>query len=279
MKSIKILFIISLFYINGCGLKNANNKPIVYESIIIDTLLSDKLEKLEYKSDTIIYYPKIKSYNSEYGDKRSSQLIDKRSERTDLVKYETRYNIINYINVEKLIDSNFAIIGYNIPTHFKVNKKTTIKLRISKENTIESVVIGNRNIPIVGLGSSDNIILETIKVSDQMSAKLYTDKEYFLTELVNSGSVQNIEEFGYTEWVWRVTPLKSGNSYIKMIITISGRDIVVYEKEIPVESNWSWSFSNWLTKWWQAITATIITPILIPFFIWLYNRKGKKSKE
>jgi hypothetical protein len=166
-----------------------------------------------------------------------------------------------------------------VPSYFKVNQKATIKLRISKENTIESVVIGNRNIPLVGLSSSDNIILETIKVSDQMSAKLYTDKEYFVVELVNSGSTQNIEEWGYTEWVWRVTPLKSGSSYIKMIITISGKDIVVYEKEIPVESNWSWSLSNWLIKWWQALTATIITPILIPFFIWLWKRKKRKSKE
>jgi hypothetical protein len=206
----------------------------------------------------------------------SSILINSDTSYIDTVKI---YNIVNLLDSTKLLDNNFAIIGYNVPNYFRVNQKATIKLRISKEKTIESVVIGNRNIPIVGLNSSDNIILETIKVSDQMSAKLYTDKEYFIVEIVNSGSTQNIEEEGYTEWIWRVTPLKGGNSYIKMIITMSGRDIVVYEKEIPVESNWSWSFSNWFTKWWQAVTATIITPILIPFFVWLYNRKKKKSKE
>lgn len=188
-----------------------------------------------------------------------------------------KWDIINLVDTTKFIDSSFAIIGYNIPQSFKVNQKATIKLRISKDFNIESVVYGDRNIPIVGFNSDDRIILETIKVSDTMFAKLYTDSEYFTVELVNSLSGQKIWGEGYTEWIWRVTPLKSGSSYIKMIITMSGRDIVVYEKEIPVDSNWSWSFSNWFSEWWQAITATIITPILIPFGIWLLKRR--KSRE
>jgi len=267
------IFLISLFLISGCvSTKKSRINRMVDKK---ESKESNDNEK-EIKIDTI-YLPMEFDRDEVYKLLRSEN--KKGSEQNIENRYETKYKIINLIDTTKLVDSGFAIMGYNVPNYFKVNQKATIKLRISKENTIESVVIGNRNIPIVGLSSSDNIILETIKVSDQMSAKLYTDKEYFLVELVNSGSTQNIEEEGYTEWVWRVTPLKSGNSYIKMIITISSKDIVVYEKEIPVESNWSWSFSNWFIKWWQAVTATIITPILIPLFIWLYNRKRKKSKE
>jgi hypothetical protein len=258
------IFLISLFLISGCiSIKK-------YESVN-DTILND---------ESIGYSKEFYTYSQPSGE--TMMMVKRRKanrETSQIKKSESKYNIINLIDTTKLVDNGFAIMGYNVPNFFIVNKKATIKLRISKENNIESVVIGNRNIPIIGLNSSDNIILETIKVGDEMSAKLYTDKEYFLVELVNSGSTQNIEEEGYTEWVWRLTPLKSGNSYIKMIITMSGKDIVVYEKEIPVESNWSWSFSNWFTKWWQAVTATIITPILIPLFIWLYNRKRKKSKE
>lgn len=99
-----------------------------------------------------------------------------------------------------------------------------------------------------------------------MSANLYTDESLFEVSMVNKNAEQSLYKDGYTEWVWRVRPLKPGNHYIKMLITISGRDIVVYEKNIPVESNWKFSFSEWFSKWWQAITATIITPIYYTIF-------------
>lgn len=191
---------------------------------------------------------------------------------------ENRYNIIDLIDTTKFSDSSFAIIGYNIPNSFRVSETSTIKLRISRENRIESIVIGDRNIPIVGINSEDKIILESIRVSEEMMAKLYTDSDYFLVELVNTNPNQKISELGYSEWVWRITPLKSGKSYIKMIITQSGRDIVVYEREIPVESNWVWSFSNWFTKWWQAITTTIVIPIIIPFLVWFIRRRKSNAQ-
>lgn len=73
-----------------------------------------------------------------------------------------------------------------------------------------------------------------------MEASLYTDEGIFEVFMVNKNNKQSLSDLGYTEWVWRVRPLKSGNHYIKMLVTISGRDIVVYEKNILVESNWSY---------------------------------------
>lgn len=190
----------------------------------------------------------------------------------------TEYNIVNYTDTTKVLDNGFGTIAYNIPDKFRVNEYSTIKLRISKNKEIESVVIGDRNIPIIGTNSNDEIIVETIRVDNLMSANLYTDESLFEVSMVNKNAEQSLYKDGYTEWVWRVRPLKPGSHYIKMLITISGRDIVVYEKNIPVESNWKFSFSEWFSKWWQAITATIITPIIIPFIIWFYRRK-KKQKD
>lgn len=189
----------------------------------------------------------------------------------------TEYNIINYTDTTKVLDNGFGTIAYNIPDKFRVNEYSTIKLRISKSKEIESVVIGDRNIPIVGTNSNDEVIVETIKIDNLMSANLYTDESLFEVSMVNKNSEQSLYKDGYTEWIWRVRPLKPGNHYIKMLITISGRDIVVYEKNIPVESNWKFSFSEWFSKWWQAITATIITPIVIPFIIWFYRRRKNKK--
>lgn len=189
----------------------------------------------------------------------------------------TEYNIINYTDTTKVLDNGFGTIAYNIPNKFRVDEYSTIKLRISKSKEIESVVIGDRNIPIVGTNSNDEVIVETIKIDNLMSANLYTDESLFEVSMVNKNAEQSLYKDGYTEWIWRVRPLKPGNHYIKMLITISGRDIVVYEKNIPVESNWKFSFSEWFSKWWQAITATIVTPIIIPFIIWFYRRRKNKK--
>jgi hypothetical protein len=187
--------------------------------------------------------------------------------------YLRELNIVNNTDINKNSD-DYGIIGYNIPEKFKVNEYSNIKLRITKSMDIESIIIGDRRIPLISEDSKDKIILETIKIDDRMTANLYTDPNLFEVSMVNEKSEQSLYEEGYTEWVWRVRPLKPGNHHIKMLITISGRDIVVYEKNIPVYSNWSFSFLVWFSTWWETITATIITPILIPFFIWLYKKKS-----
>lgn len=197
--------------------------------------------------------------------------------RTLDIKYNVinRYNIKNYIDTTNIVNYDMGIIGYNIPSNFKVNEWSTIKLRISRKNKIESIVLGtgSRPISLVDINSKDDIIFDRIKVDDFMKAKLYSDDNVEVRSVTTES--QRLSNDGYTEWVWRVKPKTSDPCYIKMIITMSDVDYVVYEEEILVDTNWLWAFSNWFSKWWQAITATIITPILIPFIIWL--RKKKKS--
>lgn len=185
------------------------------------------------------------------------------------------FNIIDKIDYKNL-NNKTGIIAYNVPANFKVNEWSTIKLRITRDNDVKSIVVGDRDIPIVLKDSDDKIILESIKVDEYITASLYSDDADI--KLINNKN-QRLYDNGYTEWIWRIKPNKSNNCYLKMTITLSERDLVVYEKEIPVSSNWLWSFSNWVAKWWQAITATVITPILIPFFIWLRNRKKSKDKD
>lgn len=262
----KFLILSLIFLIGSCkSLKVVNESINDQKPIVIDSLV------IHY--DTIPYY-KENENNYDMVENREYEkiyvLVDPKSD-------DIRYNIINYTDTTKILDKGFGTIAYNVPQKFVVNEYSTIKLRISRSKNIESIIIGDRNIPIVGTNSNDNIILETIQIDSIMEASLYTDDGIFEVFMVNKNNKQSLSDLGYTEWVWRVRPLKSGNHYIKMLITISGRDIVVYEKNIPVESNWSFSFSNWFSKWWQAITATIVTPILIPFFIWLYNRRKKKK--
>jgi hypothetical protein len=264
-----LIFIFLIFIFQGCSL----NKGIFDKETELENLFTNEEsinnQDIINETETILH--------STIRDRIvESRALENRPVDT---KYNVinKYNIKNYIDTTNIVNYDMGIIGYNIPSNFKVNEWSTIKLRISRKNKIESIVLGtgSRPISLVDINSKDDIILDRIKVDDFMSAKLYSDDNVELKMVTNE--TQRLSDDGYTEWVWRVKPKTSKPCYIKMIITMSEVDYVVYEEEILVETNWFWSFSNWFSKWWQAITATIITPILIPFIIWF--RKRKKSKE
>ncbi len=233
---------------------------------------------IEYNIDPeyVESYPIIIEESKSAKKQNSLIITNNTSTNNTSTDISTDFNIIDLTNDSEKSDGTIA---YNVPSDFEVNKYSTIKLRISYLKKIESIIIGNRNIPIVKKGSSDDIIVESIKVDSIMSAVLYTDDGFFEVSMVGDNAEQTLSEDGYTEWVWRIRPLKPGDHYIKMIITISGRDIVVYEKNIPVQSNWVFSFSEWFLKWWKEM-AGITTTIFIPLFTWLYRkRKDKKDKK
>jgi hypothetical protein len=265
-----ILFL--LFIIQGCIVKK--------NTVEKDTVKKETEDLPESKIDTLdIYNQRLLPISSSplFYDKIESIKILEKNRYTE--KVLNKYNIKNYIDTTTVVNYDMGIIGYNIPSNFKVNEWSTIKLRISRKNKIESIILGSgsRPISLVDINSKDDIILDRIRIDDTMSAKLYSDDSVEIRFVTREE--QRLSEDSYTEWVWRVKPKTSKPCYLKMIITMSKVDYVVYEEEILVEPNWLWSFSNWFSKWWQAITATIITPILIPLIIWLRNRRKSKKSD
>jgi hypothetical protein len=268
-----LIFIFLIFISQSCSLnKKIFEKEIELVNLSNNESIDDKSIEEEDITEIVLQSP-IRDKRVEVPNLSISQ--DKSSD----VKYNiiNKYNIKNYIDTTNIVNYDMGIIGYNIPSNFKVNEWSTIKLRISRKNKIESIVLGtgSRPISLVDINSKDDIILDRIKVDDFMKAKLYSDDNVEVRSVTTES--QRLSNDGYTEWVWRVKPKTSDPCYIKMIITMSDVDYVVYEEEILVDPNWLWSFSNWFSKWWQAITATIITPILIPLIIWF--RKRRKSNE
>jgi hypothetical protein len=169
---------------------------------------------------------------------------------------------VDIIDLTTPSDSTMGIMSYNVPEKLRVNQWSTIKLRISRSDDSQSILFGR--IPIIDTNrSNDMVVIESILVSEQMSAKLWGDIDVFDIESPNLGR-QDILERGYTEWTWRIRPKKSGRYYLKMIITQGERDMIVYEKIIEVISNPTWSFSVWFSKWWQPIFTIIIIPLIIP---------------
>jgi len=193
-------------------------------------------------------------------------------------KKENLIDINNKIDTSLVKYDDIGIIAYNVPKKFKVNEYSTIKLRISKSDDAIAIVGGNRGISIIGKNSKDKVILESIKIDDIMTAILYSDNDSAIIELVNKNETQNIHKNGYTEWIWRIKPLNDKPNYLKLIVSISGRDIVVYEKLIPVDGNLWFESVSWIEKWWEVLATTLIIPIVIPIFIY-YKRKSNKERS
>ncbi len=272
-----ILFFICILFTSCNAKKVTMNKKA---SIDKEVGIEDSTPIVDSDADGIDYrvYPVVSAITESH----SILPVESLAPRTTIVNETGNQKVVENIN-KNLIDKtkgieseNFGIIAYNIPENLIINEYSTIRLRISRDNEVESILIGKRKIPIINEDSDDRIIIEDIEIDSIIEAKLYGDPEVFLISTINS-PIQNILETGYTEWIWRVKPLKSGEHYLKLVIIISGRDIVVYEKDILVESNWKWSFSSWFARWWQPIMATIITPIIIPFLIWAWRRRKKEK--
>lgn len=282
MKNITFIFLIISMLCSCSAFKRVKgNEKIIDKDTIEYKIIKPKLDKIE-KEEKIVEYDY--QYGSDLGLYRTEQpseefILSSSIEIIDTLENEPiEFNITNNIDTVLVKEDDIGIIAHNIPPKFKINVYSTIRLRISKSNDTVTIINGNRGISIVPKYSTDEIILESIKIDDKMSAWLYSDDGNTETELVNSNRTQNIYVEGYTEWTWRVKPLNDNPTYIKLIITVSDRDVVVYEKTIPVEGDFWFETTTWLEKWWEVIASTLIIPIVIPIFIYI-RRKRKLDKE
>lgn len=177
-----------------------------------------------------------------------------------------------------------GLIAYSVPDEMTVGENYSVKIRITKDSTEKkTLVVGDTKIPINDTTINTTITIESIRISSVMSASLTSSDEHFKITS-KSSETQNIEAFGYTEWEWNVMPLTGGNNPLKLIVKVritsedgekSFKDIVVFEKNILTKTNVSYSVKNLINKYWQWSLSTLI----IPFFIWLYNKKKKKKEE
>jgi hypothetical protein len=120
-----------------------------------------------------------------------------------------------------------------------------------------------------------------IAVSEVMEVELIDpgpegDKNFAITK--NNDGRQIIEDGEtYTEWRWDVTPTKSGNKTLKIVVSVirgSERKQTVYVDQIVVKSNVKLETKNFFEKYWQWLTTTIV----IPFVVWLFKRKTEKKQ-
>ena len=288
-----LFILICLFSCNNIK-ENINsveiNKEIVKNDSIVDSLLVIDLDK---DGDGVLdindYCPELFGTN-ELGCPEVNMIVEnneqiiKNVDKKDVIKQiekhenKTNLKVVDETSKSKENDTTWGWIAYSVPEEMKVAKTYSIKVRISKKST-------NQTKADLILGSSDAInnpslpsvaTIEDVKVSGEMSAELISDVESFDINTLST-SIQNIDNESYTEWEWIVTPKKSGDSPLKLIIRVKdlNKDIVVFNKNIKIKKNVTVAVGGFFEKYWQWL----ITTIIIPIFIYFWNRKKKKQNK
>lgn len=245
------------------NIKNENSISVSEEEVVSDTISVIPNETLVELSNVVI--------NTE---KKDEELITQQEVVKSIEKHERKTNL-KVVDKSNSLDTTMGWIAYSVPETMKTFKTYSIKVRISKNSN-------GQNKAVLILGDDDVInnseypslaTIDDIKISGEMTAELRVDSDAFIIKSLST-KAQNIDNESYTEWEWTVTPKRSGESPLKLVIKVKGsnKDIVVFNKNIKVKKNVSVEVGGFFDSNWQWLMTTII----IPVFIYFWNRKKKR---
>lgn len=273
-----LIIILSLFLITSCGsLKNSTEvKPLKINQIdsskvvLIDTLI---LDTIPIRTEPVYIEPDRLEVNRKVSNEEKAIRKPKSIDNIEKSNHEI---IDNTINID--IKPSLGLVAHSVPKIMQVGKTYTVKLRISKERNKAQLIDGN-GIPISDVRFDSKITISSIRVEPVMSAKLISDSSKMIIQSTST-LIQDIEKEGFTEWEWRLTPIKGGDIFLKIMVSVIVednkiiKDIPVYNDVVSVKSNISFTIKGFLNEYWQWLMTTII----IPLVVWFYNKKRKKDK-
>jgi hypothetical protein len=183
---------------------------------------------------------------------------------------EKELRVIKVENTKVLSSAlNQGYVIYKIPNEMSVRNTYQILVRISKSN--------------ISLYENINgvVRVSNIPVTQTMEVKLVdpspSDAKVF--DIISDNEAQQIIDNGdeFTQWSWNVTPLKTGESKIKVVISVikeGNKKEVVYEDSVTIKMNLGKQLPFFFTKYWQWLLTTLI----VPFGVWYYNKRRKKDE-
>ena len=276
------IYILFLLVLQSCVTSKDLSTDIIIEkeSIKIDTI--NFVEPDVHEEDTIVREMMVIKQDNIDKEKEESNQIKIKPKVNKELKEKVKVEIIDKTTLDDITNESVGIMAYSTPTQMIVGKSYTIKLRISKEKNKIQLVSGDRNIPINDVTVDSKVIIESVRVEPIMSANLISEEGKFIITPAST-ETQNIEDKGYTEWAWRIVPLKGGQNFLKLVVKVrivneNGefyKDITVFDKNIEVKSNVVFSIKTWISNYWQWL----ITTIIIPFVVWFYKKKSEEKKK
>ena len=251
MKYMSLLILVLLV---GCSTPNLTKK---YESTPIDSCVIVKL-------DTISNVFAVEKEQTGPNPSETKEFNVKSIIKTPKLK------IIEIKNPHLKTTINNGHVVYHIPPIMSVRDTYQVSLVISKTtlNIYEDFegVVKTTTIPIT----------ETMEVK-LIDPSPMDDKTF---SIVPDNEAEQLIEDGneVTKWTWNVTPLKSGGANLKIVVSIiknGHKKETVYQDNIHIKTNPGKTIPIFIGKYWQWFLSTLI----IPFGIWLYNKKKEKDKN
>lgn len=156
-------------------------------------------------------------------------------------------------------------LTYNKPNAMRVGKMQVIEAVVSRKATASIEHDLRKN------GSTVN---SSVTVSSFMKAHLYGDPARVNIVAQQDDSVEEtFDPGGRMMWQWYVTPTRSGPTDLNLAIDV-GVEVppsperhfrTVKSVHIPIASNWSYEFPQFVFGNWQWLLSTL----LIPLGVWL----------
>ena len=166
--------------------------------------------------------------------------------------------------------NNEGSLVYKIPSEMKVRETYQVFVRIGKSSVnIYENLNGDVRETVIPVTQTMEVNLIDPSPKDSKSFDIVADNQ--AVQIVDSSE-------SYTQWSWNVTPLKTGSTNLKVVVSIirnGNKKEVVYEDKVVVKVNPIKQIAFWFNKYWQWL----FTALLIPIFKWLYDKYFKKEKE
>ena len=171
-------------------------------------------------------------------------------------------------------------ILYNPPTDMTLNVTETVEVRIAKSEVSEE-----------NLSGTGTIQKETVPISQTMSVRLCCgDSEKGDPFDIHTNSAEEqlvdsalLEEDEFTEWVFQVTPRKSGAQQLQLFVSAhyqlpNGKNIIkdeVLKRTIEVKVDTSQETQDWISENWYWLGLLLV----IPLAALLISRRNKPEKK
>mgnify|MGYP001565934752 CR=1 FL=1 len=197
---------------------------------------------------------------------------------SDAMSYYHPNNALRIVEIKntKVINMTSGMsegrVVYKIPEKMKIRDTYRVLVRIAKSKSTMSIydsLKGTVRTSVIPITSTMEAKLIDPSPSDHKSFEIVTDNE--AVQIIEDGET-------YTEWSWNVTPIRVGNSNLKIVISIirdGNKKDVVYEDSVEVEKDLPNQISFFFFKYWQWLLSTLI----VPFGVWLYKKKKGEKEE
>jgi lipoprotein NlpI len=211
--------------------------------------------------------------------KRVNKKLERESEELKREISELKSNDISSIIKTRIESFKQGKILFNPPYIMQVGEKEVLEVRISTGD------IEHFEDNLLGIGKPQ---IESIKVGSFMRVNLKSLKEESFKIFSKSSEEQVVMDNGFTQWIFEVTPLKSGTQHLLLIATIRIRindkyeekfDHPAFKKEILIKSNMLYSAKLFTEQNWQYIATTFIGSGIAGWLVKKRNHTGRGARK